>query len=111
MPHPLKLICLASLVGLLLCQLSLFLTQHGPFSFYWALILSLPLLLPMKGLLIDRLYTYKWAGFLALFYFCVGISELVTNPDLMAYAYSTTLLSMLLFITSIYYTRFLRHCL
>jgi uncharacterized membrane protein len=108
MPHPLKLICFASLVGLLVCQLSLFLTQHDSFGFYWALILSLPLLLPMKGLFTDRLYTYKWVGFLALFYFCVGISELVTNPDLMAYAYSTTLLSMLLFIASIYYTRYLR---
>jgi uncharacterized membrane protein len=108
MPHPLKLTCFASLVGLLLCQLSLFLTQQGSLSFYWALILSLALLLPMKGLLVDRLYTYKWVGFLALFYFCVGISELVTNPDLMAYAYATTLLSMLLFIASIYYTRFLR---
>ena len=108
MPHPLKLTCFASIVGLLICQLSLFLNQQGSFSFYWALFLSLPLLLPLKGLLIDRLYTYKWVGFLALFYFCVGISELVTNPGLRVYAYSTTLLSMLLFIASIYYTRFLR---
>jgi len=107
-PHPLKLTCFVSLIGLLLCQLSLFLTQTGSLSFYWALILSLALLLPIKGLIIDRLYTYKWVGFLALFYFCVGISELVTNPDLMVYAYATTLLSMLLFVASIYYTRFLR---
>jgi uncharacterized membrane protein len=66
------------------------------------------LLLPMKGLIVNRLYTYKWIGFLALFYFCVGISELVTNPALRLYSYLTTMLSIVLFIASIYYTRYLR---
>ena len=108
MTHPLQLVCLASLIGLLFCQLSLFLSIQGSFSFYWALILSLPLLLPLKGMLVNRLYTYKWIGFLALFYFCVGISELVSNPALQLYASLTTMLSIVLFIASIYYTRFLR---
>ena len=109
--HPLKLSCLTSLVGLLICQLSLFISQSESVDFYWALVFTLPLLLPIKGLYIDRLYTYKWTGFLALFYFCIGISELVSNPDLLGYAYLTTLLSILLFITSVYYTRYLRHSL
>ena len=107
MTHPLQLICLASLIGLLICQLSLFLSIQGSLSFYWALILSLPLLLPLKGLIVSRLYTYRWVGFLALFYFCVGISELVSNPVLQLYAYLTTMLSIVLFIASIYYTRYL----
>ena len=107
MIHPLQLICLASLIGLLICQLSLFLSIQGSLSFYWALILSLPLLLPLKGLIVSRLYTYRWVGFLALFYFCVGISELVSNPVLQLYAYLTTMLSIVLFIASIYYTRYL----
>ncbi len=107
MTHPLQLICLTSLIGLLICQLSLFLSMQGSLSFYWALILSLPLLLPLKGLIVSRLYTYRWVGFLALFYFCVGISELVSNPALQLYAYLTTMLSIVLFIASIYYTRYL----
>lgn len=107
MTHPLKFTCLISLTGLLLCQLSLFLSLQGSFGFYWALFLSLLLLLPMKGLIVNRLYTYKWIGFLALFYFCVGISELVTNPSLRLYSYLTTMLSIVLFIASIYYTRYL----
>ena len=107
--HPLKLTCITSLVGLLMCQLSLFISATESVDYYWALLLALPLLLPMKGCFMDRLYTYKWTGFLAMFYFCVGISELVSNPDLQSYAYATTLLSMSLFIASIYYTRFLRH--
>ena len=45
---------------------------------------------------------------MTLFYFCVGISELVSNPDLKIYAFLTTILSTTLFIGDIYYTRYLR---
>jgi len=107
MIHPLKLTCVISLAGLLLCQLGLFLWQKHPINFYWILILSLPLLLPIKGLIENRRYTYKWIGFLTLFYICVGISELVTNPDLKIYALLTILFSTVLFIASIYYSRYL----
>jgi uncharacterized membrane protein len=98
---------MVSLAGLLLCQLGLFLWQKHPINFYWILILSLPLLLPVKGLIENRRYTYKWIGFLTLFYICVGISELVTNPDLKIYALLTILFSTVLFIASIYYSRYL----
>ena len=107
MPHPLKLSCLVALGGLLLSQLSLLLTPN-PLHPYWIILLSLPLLLPYKGLISDRLYTYKWVGFLCLFYFCVGISELVSNPELKIYALLTTIFSTVLFISSIYYSRYLR---
>jgi uncharacterized membrane protein len=107
MTHPLKLICVISLAGLLLCQLGLFLWQKDPINLYWILLLSLPLLFPIKGLIENRRYTYKWIGFLTLFYFCVGISELVTNPDLKIYALLTISFSTVLFIASIYYSRYL----
>jgi len=107
MIHPLKLTCMVALAGLLLCQIGLFLWQKHPFNLYLILILSLPLLLPVKGLIENRRYTYKWVGFLTLFYFCVGISELVTNPDLKIYALLTILFSTVLFIASIYYSRYL----
>lgn len=107
MPHPLKSSCLVALSGLLLSQLSLFLAPD-PLNPYWILLLSLPLLLPYKGLISDRLYTYKWIGFLCLFYFCAGITELVSNPELKIYALLTTIFSTVLFISSIYYSRYLR---
>lgn len=106
--HPLKIICLMSLLGLTLTQLSLFAESSVTIGWYWILVLSLPLLLPLQGFIKDQLYTYKWAGFLTLFYFCLGISELVSNPELKVYAYLTTLLSTSLFISDIYYSRFLR---
>ena len=98
---------MVALAGLLLCQLGLFLWQKQSVNLYLILILSLPLLLPIKGLIENRRYTYKWIGFLTLFYFCVGISELVTNPDLRIYALLTILFSTVLFIASIYYSRYL----
>ncbi len=108
MPHPLKTCCLVTLSGLLISQLSLFLTPVDPPDPYWVIMLSLPLLLPYKGLISDRLYTYQWTGFLCLFYFSVGISELVANPELKTYAYLSTVFSTVLFVSSIYYSRYLR---
>ena len=107
MAHPLKLICIVALIGLLLCQLGLFYWQKNTYNLYWILILSLPLLLPLKGVILSRRYTYKWIGFLTLVYFCVGISELVSNPQLQVYAVLTILFSIVLFISSIYYSRYL----
>lgn len=107
MTHPLKLVCLLSLISLFFTQLGLFLLPNGTIGWHWILLLSLPLLTPLHGFIYDNLYTYKWAGFLSLFYFCLGISELVANPDWRVYAYLTTLLSTSLFLSDIYYTRWL----
>ena len=108
MSHPLKLVCVFCLVALLLTQLSLLLKPGYLNNWYWIVLLSLPLLLPLKGFIANRLYTYKWAGFLTLCYFCIGISELFSNPELRVYAYLTTILSTILFLSVIYYTRWLR---
>jgi len=107
MPHPLKLVCLICLPSLLLTQASLFLIKDDPINLYWILIVTLPLLLPLKGFFLDVLYTYRWAGFLTLFYFCIGISELFSSPELNTYALLTSTLSTFLFLASIYYARYL----
>ena len=79
----LKLIALLAWSGLLLCQLSLLMPALS-ISYYWSLPLIAGLLLPLRGLVTDRLYTYRWTGFMALVYFCIGISELAANPALRA---------------------------
>ncbi len=107
MTHPLKVTCIASLSGLLLCQLGLFIWQKSDFDLYWIMILSFPLLLPFQGLIANKRYTYKWIGFLSLVYFCVGISELVSTPEMKIYALFTTFFSIAIFISSIYYARYL----
>ncbi|MCP4392021.1 MAG: DUF2069 domain-containing protein [Gammaproteobacteria bacterium] len=104
--HPLKIICLLSWISLLAFQLSLFLPGVAV-SYYWAGLLVFALLLPGRGLFVTRRYTYKWIGFLTMFYFCVGISELVSNPALRIYGFGTTITSTLLFLSSIYFARYL----
>ena len=64
-------------------------------------------MIPLSGLLRDKRYTYKWVGFLMLLYFCIGISELFSNPELRLYGLVTTFASTLLFLSSIYYARYL----
>ncbi len=103
----LKAVCLISWGGLFLSQLYLF--RPGlDIDPYWGLLLTTPLLLPLPGLLRDRLYTYRWVGFLMLLYLCVGISEWVANPALRRYGLATAIFSISLFLASIYHARFLR---
>ena len=104
--HPLKAVSLLSWFSLLAFQVGL-LWPGVNSDYYWVLLLSFPLLLPVRGLIVERRYTYKWIGFLALIYFCVGISELVSNPELRFYGFGTTISSTLLFLASIYYARYL----
>ncbi len=105
--HPLKIISLLSWISLLAFQLSLFWPASG-FNSYLASCLVIVLLVPSRGLLSSKVYTYKWIGFLTMAYFCIGISELVSNPELRVYGFGTTISSMLLFMASIYYARYLK---
>jgi len=95
-----------SWLGLQGFQLSLLLPGQQV-SFYWSLPLIAALLVPLPGLLADRLYTYRWIGFLALLYLCIGVSELAANPELRVYGFGSTIASMLLFLSTIYYARHL----
>ena len=104
--HPLKTISMLSWLSLFAFQCVL-IWPGFEIDYYWVLLLSLPLLFPLKGLLNNRLYTYRWIGYMTLVYFCVGISELVSNPLLRVYGFGTTISSTLLFLASIYYARYL----
>lgn len=106
--HPLKFLALLSLIGLLSTQLGLIGWLHNDYRFIMAALFSLPLLIPLRGLWNNRLYTYKWTGFLTIPYFLIGVSESFSNPELRLYSIATILFSCLLFITSIYYSRYLR---
>ena len=102
--HPLKAASLLFWFGLLAFQASLLWPGSGV-SYYWSVPLLTVLLLPLRGLISGKTYTYRWVGFLALPYFCIGISELVANPELRIYAIGTTLCSTLLFFAAIYFAR------
>ena len=100
----LKLTCLLSWAVLLSSQLLLFLPGSGV-TLWLGIALVAALLVPLRGLVLDRLYTYRWSGFLTLVYLCIGISELVVNPGLRLYAFATVLSSLSLFLSTIYRAR------
>ena len=105
--HPLKVISLLSWISLLAFQLSLFWPASG-FNRYLAACLVIVLLIPARGLLSSKVYTYKWIGFLTMAYLTCGISVLASIPELRIYGFGTTFSSMLLFMASIYYARYLK---
>ena len=106
--HPLKIISLISICILILCQLGFIIQLDHPYRWLIAGVLIIPLLFPIKGLLFDKRYTYKWVGFLTLFYFSIGVSEGFVSSDNRIYSILSVLFSGLLFISSVYYSRFLR---
>ena len=106
--HPLKLISLISILTLAGCQLGLIFWLENDYRFVIAGVLTLPLLIPVKGLISNRRYTFKWTGFLTMLYFSIGVSESFANPDLQVYSALNILLSGILYVSSIYYSRYLR---
>ncbi len=106
--HPLKFFALLSVAVLFLTQWLLPWMIDNEMRLWIAAALSLPLLFPLVGMLRDRLYTYKWTGFLALLYFLIGVSEAFSTEALRLYGVINLVASQLLFFTSVYYTRFLR---
>jgi len=107
--HPLKLSSLISLVALALVQLGLLIWLSSEYKWVIASMLTLPLLIPLQGFIRNRRYTYKWTGFLTLLYFSIGVSESFANPALRLYGGLTVVFSVTLFISSVYYSRYLRN--
>jgi len=106
--HPLKFITLFSISALIIDQLSLALLLTTDYRFMLSVALTLPLLIPLKGLWQNRIYTYKWSGFLTLLYFSIGISESFAHPAIRFYSAVNVIGSGLLFVGCIYYTRYLK---
>lgn len=53
----------------------------GSGNWILALVASLPLLLPLKGIALGRFRSMTWGGFLAVLYFVIGVMEVWSNPD------------------------------
>lgn len=69
------------------------------------LVLVLPLLLPLRGLLHGRPYTFSWSCFLALLYFSHGVIEAYSSVDVRHLALAEIALASLWFISAIAYVR------
>jgi len=52
----------------------------GSGSWLLALVASVPLLLPLRGLLAGSLRSMTWAGYLVMLYLVIGVMEAWSNP-------------------------------
>ena len=73
----------------------------------WLAFKVIPLLLPVRGVLIGRRYTYQWASMLILLYFIEGIVRMFSNTGLVAgLARIETGLALVFFLAAMFYAKF-----
>jgi uncharacterized membrane protein len=73
-----------------------------------ALVLTLPLWAPLRGLLRSERRTYAWATLCVIPYFVLGTTEAIANPGSRIWAALCLFLALLLFVALILYLRALR---
>jgi uncharacterized membrane protein len=70
---------------------------------------TLPLLLPLLGILKGRRYTYQWASMFILLYFTEGVVRAWSDAGISAkLALIETVLSLIFFICTIFYAKLTR---
>ena len=65
----------------------------------------LPLLLPLKGIIEDKTYTYAWANFIVMIYFIHGFTLLWVSPEELLFVLLELLFASAMFIGCTYYSR------
>ncbi|CAH9054657.1 hypothetical protein PSECIP111951_01083 [Pseudoalteromonas holothuriae] len=65
----------------------------------------LPLLLPLKGIIQDKPYTYAWANFIVMIYFIHSLSLLWVSPQEMLWIMLELIFASSMFIGCTYYAR------
>lgn len=72
----------------------------------WMALKSLPLLLPLFGILNGRRYTYQWASMLILAYLAEGVARAFSDSGLSAaLALAEAVLALVFFASVIFYAR------
>jgi uncharacterized membrane protein len=93
----------ASYLGLIVLQPAwhaLVPAPYGAGNWLLATVATLPLLLPLKGLLKGSLRSMTWAGYLAMLYLVIGVMEAWANPPQRVLA-STQVFLVLVFLYSV----------
>lgn len=72
--------CYVALLVLQPVWLGLLPAPLGKQSWGLALLATLPLLLPLRGILAGTVRSMTWGGYLLVFYFVIGVMEAWSNP-------------------------------
>ncbi|MBC3874397.1 DUF2069 domain-containing protein [Undibacterium flavidum] len=98
----------ASLIGLIaLCiAWEMWLAPYKPGGSIWVLKV-LPLLFPLRGVLQKNIYTLQWSSMFIMFYFMEGVVRAMGDAELISRGLAglEIVLSVLFFISAIYYVR------
>lgn len=65
-----------------------------------------PLLLPLKGILQRKPYTYAWSNFIVMFYLLHGLTLIWDRPDERVYVVIELVLALMMFIGCSYFAKF-----
>lgn len=101
-------LAISSLIGLIALSLmwETFLAPLRPGG-SWLMLKTLPLLLPLFGILRGKRYTYQWASMFVLFYFSEGVVRAWSDRGLStSLALVEVALSVVFFFAAIYFARF-----
>ena len=67
---------------------------------------TLPLLLPIKGLIQGKPYTYAWANFIVMLYFLHGLTTLWVSDSDTLWASIELVFATMMFISGTYYAKY-----
>ncbi len=99
---------LTGYIGLLILMpiwLFLIAPREGHSNAFIFVVYIVPLLLPLKGIIQDKPYTYAWANFIVMFYFIHGFTLLWVAQDQLIWVLLELTFASLMFIGCTYYAR------
>ncbi|MBL7002967.1 MAG: DUF2069 domain-containing protein [Gammaproteobacteria bacterium] len=71
----------------------------------WTAFLLLASISPVKGFLYNRRYTFQWAGFLAIFFLSVGLSEYFVIGTVTSSAFILLCSSVILYFGAVFHAK------
>ncbi|GIU54050.1 DUF2069 domain-containing protein [Shewanella sp. KT0246] len=105
--HTLFQLCRVGYVALLMLLSGWFIQQGltGEYSMAFSLLWILPLLLPIKGILTGKPYTYAWASFILCLYLLHGLTLVYVTEDALYFALIESVLISALLVGFPFYAR------
>lgn len=95
------------LLGVIASQLWYVLVSDSiSISAYLILVLAV---LPIKGLLNERRYTFQWSGFLALIFFLLGVSDFFITMQWLSSAFLLLISSTAFYFGTVFHAKRLAH--
>ncbi|MDT8320062.1 MAG: DUF2069 domain-containing protein [Xanthomonadales bacterium] len=98
-------VCYLALIALQTIWHALLPPPHGASLWLLAAVATVPLLLPLRGVLNGSLRSITWAGYLLMLYLVVGATEAWSNPPQRLPALLQTLLVMIFVLTALGFSR------